>query len=98
VRAGVGLIFEWDAEKARSNESRHGVSFEEASTVFGDALSVTIPDPLHSEAEDRSVTLGRSLRGVALVVAHTERGGRIWTISARPAEPRERRDYEAGNE
>ena len=88
------LIFEWDGEKARTNLAKHKVSFEEAATVFGDALSSTIPDPLHGD-EERWVTLGRSATGRLLVVVHTDRGGSIRLISARVAEPRERRAYEA---
>ncbi len=52
------LTFEWDEEKARANLKKHGVSFEEASMVFADTLSVTISDPLHSDDEDRLVTVG----------------------------------------
>lgn len=72
------LTFEWDANKARTNLSKHGMSFEEASTVFADARSLTIPDPLHSKAEDRFISLGTSHRGKLLVVVHTEEA----TISA----------------
>ena len=89
------LTFEWDGEKARANLEKHGVAFEEAATVFGDTLSSTIPDPLHTD-EERWVTLGRSTSGRLLVVVHTDRGGSIRIISARIAEPRERRAYEAG--
>ena len=76
------LTFEWDANKARTNLAKHGIGFEEASTVFGDNLSLTIPDPLHSEVEDRFVTVGTSHRGKLLVVVHTERGENIRIISA----------------
>ena len=54
----MSLAFEWDEEKAKKNLKKHRVSFEEASTVFGDPLALTIPDPLHSEEEDRFITLG----------------------------------------
>ena len=91
------LTFEWDGKKAGSNARKHGLSFEEASTVFGDQLSLTIPDPAHSEKEDRLVTIGRSHRGRLLVVVHTERGDNIRLISARPASRRERRAYEKIN-
>jgi uncharacterized DUF497 family protein len=91
------LSFEWDEKKARSNATKHGVRFDEASTVFGDALSLTIPDPAHSQTEDRFVTLGRSHRGKLLVVVHTGRGDNIRIISARPASRRERRTYEEGH-
>jgi uncharacterized DUF497 family protein len=67
------LSFEWD-QKARSNATKHGVRFDEASTVFGDALSLTISDPAHSQTEDRFVTLGRSHRGKLLVIrSHGQR-------------------------
>ena len=88
------LSFEWDKKKARSNARKHGITFEEASTVFGDALSLTIPDPAHSESEERFVTMGNSHRGKLVVVVHTERGDNIRLISARPANRRERRKYE----
>lgn len=88
------LEFEWDPEKAETNLRKHGVSFQEASTVFGDPLSATIPDPDHAEHEERMLLLGRSRTGTLLVVAHTERGERIRLISARKANRRERRDYE----
>ena len=90
------LIFEWDEGKARSNATKHGVTFGEASTVFADARSLTIRDPDHSQAEERFVTMGRAHRGKLLVVVHTERGDNIRIISARPAGRRERRTYEEG--
>src|SRR5436190_22578817 len=90
----VGLIFEWDPAKARINVRRHRVAFEEATMVFGDPLSITIPDPLHSTGEHRFIIVGRSRRGRLLVVAYTERGDRIRIISARLAARRERRQYE----
>jgi hypothetical protein len=88
--------FEWDAEKARSNARKHGVSFDEAATGFGDPLSRTIPDPDHSQSEARFVLVGRSNRGRTLVVAHTERDDRIRIISARLASKREKQQYEEG--
>jgi uncharacterized DUF497 family protein len=90
----MGLTFEWDGNKAKANIAKHGVSFEEASTAFADAQSLTIADPLHSKIEDRYVTLGASYRGRLLVVVHTERGDDIRIISARPASRRERLTYE----
>jgi uncharacterized DUF497 family protein len=90
----MALEFEWDQEKADANLKKHGVSFDEASTVFGDPLSVTIPDPDHSEHEERMLLLGRSTTGTLLVVTHTERGELIRLISARRASRLERRDYE----
>ena len=88
------LGFEWDESKAKSNLAKHGVSFEEASTVFGDLLSLTIPDPAHSQVEDRSIMLGQSHRRKLLVVVHTERGDNIRIISARRASRKERKTYE----
>jgi uncharacterized DUF497 family protein len=90
----MGLAFEWDTNKARSNLAKHGVSFDEAATVFGDPLSITIGDPLHSEFEERFVLIGYSLRNRLLVVVHAERGGRIRVISARTATRKERLGYE----
>ena len=92
----MALTFEWDANKARTNQVKHGISFEEASTVFGDPRSLTIPDPVHSAVENRFVIIGASYRGKLLVVVHTERGDNIRIISARGASRRERRDYEEG--
>ena len=88
------LQFEWDDQKSRTNLAKHGVSFEEATTVFGDPLSVTIPDPAHSQDEDRFIILGRSHQGRLLVVVHTERTDRIRLISARRASRNERQQYE----
>ena len=92
----MGLSFEWDDRKAEANVQKHRVSFEEASTVFADPLALTIFDPLHSEGEDRYVTLGRSQRQRLLVVVFTDRDDRIRIISARVATRRERKDYEEG--
>lgn len=90
----MAMLFEWDPGKAQRNMRVHAVSFDEASTAFHDPLSSTIEDPLHSEAEERYVLLGRSHRGRLLVVIHTERGERIRLISARLATNRERKQYE----
>jgi uncharacterized DUF497 family protein len=92
----MSLSFEWDAGKAAGNLAKHGISFSEASTVFADPLSRTIPDPLHSHDEGRFIIVGESSAGRTLVVAHTHRGGAIRIISARKATPRERKDYERG--
>jgi uncharacterized DUF497 family protein len=70
----MAVNFEWDANKAKTNVGKHGISFEEASTVSADPRSLTIPDPVHSELENRFVILGTSHRGKLLVVVHTERG------------------------
>lgn len=88
------LTFEWDAAKAASNLAKHGVHFEEAATVFGDPLAVTIFDPVHSQAEHRFIILGQSHLDKLLVVVHTERGDNIRIISARRASGRERKQYE----
>jgi uncharacterized DUF497 family protein len=87
------LNFEWDSKKAISNLKKHGVSFEEATTVFSDLLSWTISDPLHSDQENRFVTIGSSHVNRILVVVHADRGDTIRIISARIASPRERRKY-----
>lgn len=89
------LIFEWDPEKARENEQKHGVSFSDASEVFDDDHSSSVPDPDHSADEDRYLMFGVSKQGQHLVVSYTERGARIRLISARPMTSRERRAYEA---
>jgi uncharacterized DUF497 family protein len=90
------LKFEWDPAKAAENLAKHGVSFEEAATVFRDGLSQTGQDPDHSIGEERFVTFGVSTSGRLLVVAHTERGDTIRIISAREATPGERTIYEEG--
>jgi uncharacterized DUF497 family protein len=92
----MALAFEWDEEKAKQNRKKHRVSFEDASTVFGDPLAVTIHDPLHSDEEERFIILGESHRRRLLVVAFTDRDGKIRIISARVASRRERKDYEEG--
>jgi len=89
----VALTFEWNQAKALENERKHGVTFEEASTSFGDLRSLTIADPDHSDAEDRYVLLGMSFSGRLLAVVHTERGVNIRIISARPATRREAAAY-----
>lgn len=90
----MALLFEWDSRKANTNLAKHGVTFDEASTVFQDALAITIGDPLHSEDEERFVLIGHSHRSRLLVVIHTERGNQIRIISARPATAAERNTYE----
>ena len=69
------MEFEWDAEKTRTNLARHGVSFDEAATVFGDPLAVTIDDPDHSQDERRFLTTGMSKRQRLVIVAHADRAG-----------------------
>jgi hypothetical protein len=88
------MDFEWDPEKAESNLEKHGVSFPEAATAFSDSLSLTIPDPDHSEDEDRFILTGITFSGRLVVVSHAERGETIRLISARLATRRERRTYE----
>ena len=90
----VGYAFEWDRKKAESNLRKHGVSFDEASTVFGDPLSLLMPDPAHSQGEDRYVVLGMSNQRRLIVVAFAERPPRTRLISARRATRKERRRYE----
>ena len=86
--------FAWDQAKAKANARRHGVSFEEAATVFGDPLAILLPDPDHSQGEERFLVLGMSSRRQMLVVSHAERPPRTRLISARLATGRERRQYE----
>ena len=88
------MQFEWDAEKAASNLKKHGVSFQEAATAFGDPLSATVEDPDHSEDEDRYVLLGQTYQGRLIVVVHTDREETVRIISARLASARERKSYE----
>jgi hypothetical protein len=90
----VGYLFEWDTEKAAANIRKHSISFDEASTVFGDPLAILMPDPDHSVAEQRFLLLGMSNRLRLLVVAHAERPPRTRLISARRATTTERRIYE----
>lgn len=90
------MKIEWDPRKAESNRIKHGVSFEEAATVFREPLAATGADPDHSITEDRFITFGVSEVGRLLVVSHTERGEIIRIISARKATKRERELYEEG--
>jgi hypothetical protein len=87
--------FEWDPAKAARSLVKHGVSFDEASTVFGDPLAGTIPDPQHSGEEPRFVTIGLSTRHRLITVVHAEREDSIRIISGRRATRRERRKYES---
>lgn len=88
------MKFEWNPDKATLNLEKHGISFQEAATVFNDPLSVTSPDPDHSIGENRYVIIGISRFGELLVVAHTDRGEKIRIISAREATRQERSFYE----
>ncbi len=86
--------FEWDEAKARVNQQKHGVSFDEAATVFADPLAAIFADPDHSHDEVREILVGHSDRNRLLIVSFTERGAAVRIISARVATPRERKDYE----
>jgi uncharacterized protein len=88
--------FEWDDAKAAANRKKHGVSFDEAVTVFGDDLALTFADTDHADDEDRSRTYGLSNKGRLLIVVHTERRNGIRIISARKATKREKTIYEQG--
>jgi uncharacterized DUF497 family protein len=88
------LEFEWDEDKAASNEKKHGVTFEEAATVFADPFAAIFDDEAHSEEEQREVIIGHSAKDRLILVSFTERAGAIRIISARRATKRERRDYE----
>ena len=90
------MEFEWDYKKASGNNRKHGVSFHEAATVFGDRLAITFSDPDHTEGEYRFLTFGVSKSGRLLVVSHTERAKRIRIISAREVNQYERKIYEEG--
>jgi uncharacterized protein len=90
------MQFDWDPDKAAENIRRHrGVTFEEGQTVFNDPLAMTLPDPEHSEGEERYLRLGYSTRQRLLVVSYTERQGKTRIISARKAMRKERQTYEA---
>ncbi len=90
------LRFEWDEEKAKANFHKHKISFDEATTVFSDPFSVTIPDPDHSADEKRYIDIGCSDKDRILVVVYTERGTSIRIISCCKATPKERKHYEEG--
>jgi uncharacterized DUF497 family protein len=92
----VALIFRWDPRKAKAKFGKHGISFEEASSAFGDPLSFTIEDVDHSDGEIRYILLGETLEHELVIVAHTDRNGEIRIISARLATKQERRSYETG--
>ncbi|MBL8025914.1 MAG: BrnT family toxin [Fibrobacteres bacterium] len=89
------LTFEWDNGKAKANIRKHGIAFEEGTSVFGDIMSLTISDYEHSAIEeDRFITIGLSVRGRILVVSHCDRGDNIRIFSVRTATRRERGVYE----
>ena len=88
------MRFEWDPEKAAANVEKHGVSFEEAATVFGDPLGKIVDDPRHSIGEKRVALMGRSDQDRLLAVMYTERRDVVRIISARSVTRREQKDYE----
>lgn len=88
------MEFEWDGNKAASNLSKHGVSFDEARTVFDDTFYIDFYDPDHSYDEQRYIIVGQSVQSRLLVVSYTERGNVIRLISARRATRKERETYE----
>lgn len=90
------MRFEWDPEKAEANLKKHGVTFQEAATVFGDPLAITFHDPDHSEEEERYLTFGLSLQNRLVVISHTERAGKTRIISARLMDRKEKVIYEEG--
>jgi uncharacterized protein len=90
----VGLLFEWDPRKAARNLQKHGVSFLEAATVFGDLLGEIIDDPDHSTSESRFMILGMSEKFRLLVVVFTDESEKIRIVSARAATMGERHEYE----
>jgi uncharacterized DUF497 family protein len=91
------MKFVWDPVKAETNRRKHGVSFDEAATVFGDPLAGIFPDPDHSIGEARFITISLSAAGRLLVIAHSEDRGTVRIISARPATTHERKAYESRN-
>jgi uncharacterized DUF497 family protein len=93
--SGMSPRFTWDSKKAASNYRKHGVSFPEVATAFGDPDSITIPDPDHSLEEERFIPVGQSLLSRLLVVVHVERADELIRLtSARPANRHERSMYE----
>ncbi len=88
------LAFEWDEEKARANLKKHHVSFDEAASMFDDPMLITFPDPLHSQSEERYISIGVSAKGRVLTVAHTDRGNRVRIINCRKATASEQSQYE----
>ena len=92
------LNFEWDEEKAKANLKKHRISFDEATTLFIDPFSITIPDPDDSVNEQRYIDIGSSDNGRVLVVVYTERGPNIRIISCRKATSLERKLYKEGDD
>jgi len=90
------MNFEWNESKAKANLAKHGVSFDEAKTVFIDPFYIDFYDPDHSDEEERYIIIGQSQQHRLLVVSYTERRQRVRLISAREATRREKGAYEAG--
>lgn len=90
------MILRWDPTKAKANLDKHGLSFAEAVTAFDDPLSSTFPDAEHSRGEHRYLTIGMSITGRLVVVAHTDDGSEVRIISARYCTRKERQFYEEG--
>ena len=90
------MSLEWDEHKARANLEKHGISLEEAATVFGDSLHVDFYDPDHSSEEQRYIMLGASTEGRLLMVSYTQRGEVVRLISSREVTSAERKAYEEG--
>jgi uncharacterized DUF497 family protein len=90
------MKFEWDPKKATANVKKHGVTFQEAATIFGDPLAITFEDPDHFMSENRYITFGLSLQKRLIVVSPIERGDRTRIINARLMDRKERRIYEEG--
>ena len=90
----MALMFEWNEEKSNGNLRKHGVSFDEAKTVFNDPFAMTISDPEHSAQEDRYIDMGMSSQGRIHMVWYTERGRTIRIIGSRKATRNQRREYE----
>ena len=90
------MEFKWDEKKAAANLADHGVSFDEAKTVFDDPLYVDFYDPDHSYEEHRYLIVGESRQGRLLIVSYTERGESVRLISAREVSLSERKAYEEG--
>jgi uncharacterized DUF497 family protein len=88
------MRFEWDESKAARNIIKHGISFAEAATVFGDPLSETFDDPDHSTGEHRFIIIGTSENGRILIIGHTDDGETVRIINAREPTKAERRFYE----
>ena len=90
------MEFDWDGDKAEANLSKHGISFDEAKTVFDDPLYIDFYDPDYSDEEHRYIIIGESQQHRLLIVSYTERDHKIRLISAREVTKREREDYEEG--